>query len=141
MECICSENLMDYILRVLKLKIWLLCGKNLKTGKSMLHLIIPAAISYHLFYSIIFTKLYIVSFTMLYSVMLMAVAYLNSKKILTDILDAIFGSMVLIVGVEEIKSIKNIERLKRELRVRIVKLISKLLVWLIVFVNYIIIFF
>uniref|UniRef100_A0A0V0GCA6 Uncharacterized protein n=1 Tax=Triatoma dimidiata TaxID=72491 RepID=A0A0V0GCA6_TRIDM len=50
------------------------------------------------------------------SVILMAVAYLNGQKILTDILDAIFGSMILIVGIEEIKDIKNVERLKRELR-------------------------
>ncbi|CAH0561149.1 unnamed protein product [Brassicogethes aeneus] len=40
-----------------------------------------------------------------------------SVEILTKLLDSVFSAVVLIVGLEEIKSQRNIERLKRELRV------------------------
>jgi hypothetical protein len=37
-------------------------------------------------------------------------------EVLTKTLDSVFDAVVLIVGVDEIKSQRNIERLKRELR-------------------------
>lgn len=40
-----------------------------------------------------------------------------TKSVLESLLESVFNTMVLIVGLDEIKSQKNIERLKRELRV------------------------
>ncbi|KAK9507924.1 hypothetical protein O3M35_007684 [Rhynocoris fuscipes] len=50
------------------------------------------------------------------SITLIAVAYLNGQKILNNVLDAVFGSLVLFVGIDELKNIKNVERTKREMR-------------------------
>lgn len=38
-------------------------------------------------------------------------------KVLEKLLQAVFNALVLVVGIDEIRSQKNIERLKREIRV------------------------
>ena len=50
-------------------------------------------------------------------VTLIAVASGTTKYILEKFIDAVFSTMILIVGLDEIKGLRNIERLKRDLRV------------------------
>ncbi|XP_043247914.1 protein fuzzy homolog [Colletes gigas] len=50
------------------------------------------------------------------SVTLIAIATGTTKYILTQFLDAIFGAMILFVGIDEVKSAKNIEKLKKDMR-------------------------
>lgn len=50
------------------------------------------------------------------SVVLIAIASGTTSSVLEKFLQVVFDSMVLIVGIEEIKNPRNIERLKRELR-------------------------
>ncbi|XP_053980467.1 protein fuzzy homolog isoform X2 [Hylaeus volcanicus] len=50
------------------------------------------------------------------SITLIAIANGTTKYILNKFLDAIFGAMILFVGIDEIKSAKNIEKLKKDMR-------------------------
>jgi flagellar biosynthesis protein FliP len=50
------------------------------------------------------------------SLVLIGISSGCTVEVLTKTLDSVFDAVVLIVGVEEIKSQRNIERLKRELR-------------------------
>lgn len=49
--------------------------------------------------------------------MLIGIAAGCTKQVLQKVLQSCFNAMVLIVGLDEIRSQRNIERLKRELRV------------------------
>jgi hypothetical protein len=51
------------------------------------------------------------------SLVLIGISSGCTVEVLTKTLDSVFDAVVLIVGVEEIKSQRNIERLKRELRI------------------------
>ncbi|XP_034243212.1 protein fuzzy homolog [Thrips palmi] len=51
------------------------------------------------------------------SIVLVAAASCSSEVILRKLLNAVFNSMLLLVGVDEIRNIRNPDRLKRELRV------------------------
>lgn len=57
-------------------------------------------------------------FLLFFSVVLIGVAGGSTTLVLLKLLESIFHSMVLIIGIDEIKQQRNIERLKRELRVR-----------------------
>ncbi|XP_076766355.1 fuzzy planar cell polarity protein-like protein isoform X2 [Xylocopa sonorina] len=50
------------------------------------------------------------------SVTLIVIANGTTRKVLNKLLDAIFGAMILFVGIEELKSTKNIEKLKKDIR-------------------------
>lgn len=50
------------------------------------------------------------------SITLIVIASGTTKYILDKFLDAIFGAMILFVGIDEIKSTKNIEKLKKDMR-------------------------
>lgn len=51
------------------------------------------------------------------SVVLIGIASSSTTLVLNKLLESAFQAMVLIVGLDEVKSQRNIERLKRELRV------------------------
>lgn len=50
------------------------------------------------------------------SITLIAIASGTTKKNLEMFIDAVFNSMILVVGIDEIKNPRNIERLKKDLR-------------------------
>ena len=52
-----------------------------------------------------------------YSVVLVAAASCSSEVMLQKLLKAVFSAMVLLLGLDEIKTIRNPDRMKRELRV------------------------
>ncbi|KOC68940.1 Protein fuzzy like protein [Habropoda laboriosa] len=51
-----------------------------------------------------------------HSVSLIVIASGITKYVLDKFLDAVFGAMILFVGIEELKSTKNIEKLKKDVR-------------------------
>ena len=50
------------------------------------------------------------------SIALIVIASGTTKYVLNKFLDAVFGAMILFVGIEELKSTKNIEKLKKDMR-------------------------
>lgn len=54
----------------------------------------------------------------IYSIVLVAAASCSSEDILRKLLKAVFSAMLLLIGVDEIRTIRNPDRLKRDLRVR-----------------------
>ncbi|XP_078038139.1 fuzzy planar cell polarity protein-like protein [Augochlora pura] len=50
------------------------------------------------------------------SITLIVIANGTTKYVLNEFLDAVFGAMILFVGIDELKSAKNIEKLKRDMR-------------------------
>lgn len=61
-----------------------------------------------------FNKLY-------FSIVLIAISSGSTVEVLNKLLESVFNAVVLIVGIDEMKSQRNIERLKRELRVGVLK--------------------
>lgn len=57
-----------------------------------------------------------------YSIVLIGIAGGCSTEVLQKVLESIYFCLILIVGIEEIKTQRNIERLKRELRVRVIQI-------------------
>lgn len=52
-----------------------------------------------------------------YSLILIGISTGCTSKVLDKLLQSVFNAVVLVVGIDEVKTQKNIERLKRELRV------------------------
>ncbi|KZC09052.1 PREDICTED: protein fuzzy homolog [Dufourea novaeangliae] len=50
------------------------------------------------------------------SVTLIVIASGTTKYILNQFLDAVFGAMILFIGIDELKNVKNIEKLKKDMR-------------------------
>ncbi|CAL7934782.1 unnamed protein product [Xylocopa violacea] len=50
------------------------------------------------------------------SITLIVIANGATRNVLNKLLDAIFGAMILFIGIEELKSTKNIEKLKKDIR-------------------------
>ncbi|XP_076226682.1 fuzzy planar cell polarity protein-like protein isoform X3 [Nomia melanderi] len=50
------------------------------------------------------------------SITLIVIANGTTKYVLNQFLDAVFGAMILFVGIDELKSAKNIEKLKKDVR-------------------------
>lgn len=50
------------------------------------------------------------------SITLIVIASGTTKSVLEKFLNAVFGAMILFIGIEELKSTKNIEKLKKDIR-------------------------
>lgn len=50
------------------------------------------------------------------SIILIAIASGATKYVLHKFLDAVFGAMILFVGIEELKNTRNMEKLKKDMR-------------------------
>lgn len=50
------------------------------------------------------------------SITLIVIASGTTKSVLDKFLNAVFGAMILFVGIEELKNTKNIEKLKKDMR-------------------------
>lgn len=66
-----------------------------------------------------YKQFYLVSVSNFYdfSLIIIGISTGCTLKVLDKLLQSVFNAIVLVVGIEEVKSQKNIERLKRELRV------------------------